>query len=94
MISLSESLFVVVRDDLRKNGVPGTVRPAEAKGSADLYERGAGTIRDLISVLPHSLLTALHTADEPADMIREFGVLFDPPIGSRFRFSFEKDIPL
>lgn len=77
-LALSESLFVVVRDDLRKDGVPGTVRLAEAKGAADLDERDAGTIRDMVSVLPHPLLTALHTADEPADMIREFGVLFDP----------------
>jgi hypothetical protein len=76
-LSSFESLYVIVEDETLRPNMPASVRLAKWKGAADVAERASGSLRSAVNVLEHPLLTGVHTADEPADFVRELGVLFD-----------------
>ena len=54
--------------------LPATVRLAGEKGSADLSQQRPGTLRSLLRQ-PSRMLSYIHVADEPADLVREVGLL-------------------
>ncbi len=56
--------------------VPGTVRLSGLKGSATLSAQRPGTLRSLLGQ-PNRVLSFIHVADEPADLVRELGLLCD-----------------
>ncbi|MDM8085102.1 nucleoside-diphosphate kinase [Cellulomonas cellasea] len=73
LLTAGPSLFVLLWcDDAR----PASSALSRAKGPADPRRRTAGQLRHDVSA-PNGLLNFVHTADEPADVIREIGVLFD-----------------
>ncbi|GAA3229501.1 hypothetical protein GCM10020256_42590 [Streptomyces thermocoprophilus] len=55
--------------------LPATVRMSTLKGSATLEAQRPGTLRSLLGQ-PNRVLSQLHVADEPADLLRELGLLF------------------
>lgn len=56
--------------------VPVSVRLSELKGSASKPNGDGARMRELLG-MPNRLLNFVHIADEPADIVRELGILFD-----------------
>ena len=56
--------------------LPATVRLTSLKGSATLEQQVRGTLRHRLGQA-NRVLSLLHVADEPADLVRELGVFFD-----------------
>ncbi|NJC74042.1 hypothetical protein HC031_30655 [Planosporangium thailandense] len=71
-----ESLVLIVR--MPADHRPATVRLSAAKGPADPERREPWQLRHRLGN-ENFLLNFVHAADEPADLVREIGVLFDAP---------------
>ena len=76
LLQIGPSLLVVVRertagDDRR----PVTVRLTDAKGPAEVAKREPAHLRSRLG-LTSAVLSFVHTADEPADVVRELGIHF------------------
>jgi nucleoside diphosphate kinase len=69
-------LAVVVRDAAQGDGVPPAVRLWGLKGPTDPARRHAGHLRTVLG-MTNRMLGFVHTSDEPADVLREHGVLLD-----------------
>jgi len=69
-------LLLLLADEAPSRGLPGTVRLAGLKGSADLSQQVPGTLRSLLDQ-PSRVLSFIHVADEPADVVRELGLLLE-----------------
>lgn len=70
-------VFMVVRDDAGDAGLPAAVRLKTLKGAAaPEARRDPASLRSVLAS-PNRLLTFVHAADEPADVVREIGVFFD-----------------
>lgn len=72
LMSMTESLLLVVR--MSEDELPATIRLTELKGPADPTQRQPGQLRHHLGNHNY-LLNFVHTTDEPADLIREIGVL-------------------
>ncbi|MDX6739312.1 AfsA-related hotdog domain-containing protein [Actinocorallia sp. A-T 12471] len=80
LASAGESLLLVAR--LPRAPIPATLRISQRKGSADPSRRERWQLRHRLDGPPSqigTLITFAHTADEPADLVREFGILLDGP---------------
>ncbi|MBA2380889.1 MAG: hypothetical protein H0V73_02150, partial [Chloroflexi bacterium] len=75
VLSKSPSLALLVRSRT-EDPLPATVRASGMKGAAIPERRAPASWRTILGS-PNRVLTFLHVADEPADLIREFGLLFD-----------------
>jgi len=73
------SILLVCRDDrMQRDAIPAAVRLQRLKGSTMPAQREPGQIR--FGLGPNNrLLNFVHAADEPADVLRELGLLFDRP---------------
>lgn len=76
MHSVSDSLMLLLRDERYDGVVPGSVRLAALKGSADPWNRGPQHLRSVLEP-PNRIINFVHVADEPADIVRETGILLD-----------------
>jgi hypothetical protein len=76
MHTAAETMLVIVRDDRYDGVVPATVRLADLKGSADPAHRGPDHLRSVLEP-PNQTINFVHVADEPADLVRETGILLD-----------------
>ncbi|WP_416959397.1 nucleoside-diphosphate kinase [Streptomyces sp. Agncl-13] len=74
-LTAGPSLLLLLRHDA-EDTLPATVRLAGLKGSADPLSRAPGTLRGALGQ-HNRVLSYVHAADEPADLIRELGVLSD-----------------
>lgn len=82
LLNASSSIAILWRD--RTAGtLPGTVRLARLKGSADPALRSAATLRGLLDT-PNRVISHVHVSDEPLDVIRELLCLCDPRSFARF----------
>ncbi|EPE94377.1 nucleoside-diphosphate kinase [Rhizobium grahamii] len=72
-------ILLICRDDrMRHDAIPAAVRLQRLKGSTMPAQREPGQIR--FELGPNNrLLNFVHAADEPADVLRELGLLFDRP---------------
>jgi len=70
--------ILLLRDDGRPRELPTSVRLKALKGAALPERRDPGSMRAALEA-PNRMLTFVHTADEPADVARELGILFDRP---------------
>jgi nucleoside diphosphate kinase len=72
LLNLSDCMLVIVRsrDPI---DVPATVRLTDLKGPAEVAKRRPDHLRWKLG-LSSAILSFLHTADEPADVVREFGI--------------------
>ncbi|MEN3304588.1 MAG: hypothetical protein V7603_790 [Micromonosporaceae bacterium] len=76
-LSAGPGLLLVLRSS-PGHELPATVRLTSRKGSASLAQQTPGTLRHRLGQA-NRVLSLLHVADEPADLIRELGILFDRP---------------
>jgi len=70
-----DSLFVVFGHPPTPDGVPASVRLRDLKGSAIPERRRSDQLRAAMGGA-NRLFTFFHATDEPADVVRELGVLF------------------
>ncbi|GGR45976.1 nucleoside-diphosphate kinase [Streptomyces netropsis] len=75
LVALGPGLLVLWADG---TGESASVRMSAVKGSNAPHRRTGPSLRDVAGA-PNRLLTMVHTADEPADVVRELGVLFPWP---------------
>lgn len=75
LLGAGPALLLVLRSG-EGHDLPATVRLSTLKGSATLSEQRPGTLRALLGQ-PNRVLSYIHVADEPADLVRELGLLFD-----------------
>ncbi len=81
LLTAGSALLLVLRSEAGY-GVPATVRLSGLKGSATPSAQRPGTLRSLLDQ-PNRVFSFVHVADEPADLLREFGLLLDPPTRRR-----------
>ncbi|MGO8600876.1 nucleoside-diphosphate kinase [Rhizobium ruizarguesonis] len=73
------SILLICRDDrMPHDAIPAAVRLQRLKGSTMPAQREPGQIRFELGP-DNRLLNFVHAADEPADVLRELGLLFDRP---------------
>ncbi|MFJ3505273.1 nucleoside-diphosphate kinase [Streptomyces sp. NPDC090135] len=71
------ALFMILYDTTGGE-IPATVRLTNLKGPSDPAGRDPGTLRSAIGQT-NKVLSYVHVADEPADMIRELGIILTRP---------------
>jgi nucleoside diphosphate kinase len=74
LLCQADSLLVLLHDDDPNDG-SASARLTKRKGPANPARRQPGQLRHALGA-PTTLLNFVHTADEPADLVRELGVLF------------------
>jgi nucleoside diphosphate kinase len=70
LLGSGPSLLVLLRDTRRTDGLPASVRLTAAKGAADPHSAHARDLRTRFGRV-NGLFNFVHTADEPADLVRE-----------------------
>lgn len=68
----------LLREKARASNLPATVRLSDLKGLADPSQRGDRHLRTALRP-PNRILNFVHIADEPADVVREMGILVERP---------------
>lgn len=76
IIGSSDSLVLLLRAEDDGTGVPPSVSLTDRKGPADPARREPGQLRARLGNFGF-LLNGVHASDEPADIIRELGILFE-----------------
>lgn len=74
MYAANDTLMLFLRDRNFDGRVPGSVRLSALKGPATGRKRSAHHLREVLRS-PHRLINFVHVADEPADIVREVGIL-------------------
>ncbi len=74
----TETMLLILRDDWHDGVVPGSVRLASLKGSANPAGRRPEHLRAVLEP-PNRVINFVHVADEPADIIREVGIFLERP---------------
>jgi Nucleoside diphosphate kinase len=75
LLSIGPALLLVVIDRSSRQLVPASVRLSALKGPAYPDRRRPHHLRSMLGAQGR-MLTFVHTADEPADVLRELGLLF------------------
>lgn len=70
------ALALVLRAD-DTGGLPAAVRISDLKGPAKPEDQPENCLRRRISQ-PHRIFSLVHSADDPADVVRELGILLTP----------------
>ncbi|GAA4789147.1 hypothetical protein [Lysobacter hankyongensis] len=70
------SLMFVLEDRSPEPGIPASVRLTSLKGNALASKRGPDDLRSRLAP-PNQVLNFVHVTDEPADLIRELGILLE-----------------
>ena len=78
IMPFGESVYVLLQQTTPTE-IPATTRLSAAKGSSLPAGRRPGQLRWIAGPAQASVLTYVHVADEPADIIREMAVFFDRP---------------
>lgn len=74
LLGSGPSLLVLLHDTRRGDGLPASVRLTAAKGAADPQAAHARDLRSRFGRV-NGLFNFVHTADEPADLVRELRLL-------------------
>ncbi len=80
LLSATDSLALILRDTAPVLGQAASVRLNTFKGSMTPANRGGDdlNLRSLVAG-PNRMMSGVHIPDEPADVVRELGILFDRP---------------
>ena len=71
------SLYLIVESAGNRSRLPCSLRITELKGQVALANRDPGTLRYAMGNPQSAFFNFVHSADEPADLVRELGLLFD-----------------
>jgi hypothetical protein len=77
-ISTPMLFFMLVDSTAGPGTVPASVRLGSLKGLADPARRNPAHLRTRLEP-PNRILNFVHVTDEPADLVREVGILWDRP---------------
>ncbi|WP_431973605.1 nucleoside-diphosphate kinase [Micromonospora haikouensis] len=80
MLAVGPALLLLLRGP--DSGVPATTALSRMKGASNPANRPPGTLRERLDQ-PNRLFALIHCADEPADLVRELGILVDSPTRRR-----------
>ncbi|MEV0455748.1 nucleoside-diphosphate kinase [Catellatospora methionotrophica] len=80
MLSVGPALLLLMHGP--DGAVPATTALSRLKGASNPAGRPPGTLRELLDQ-PNRLFALVHCADEPADLVRELGILVDSPTRRR-----------
>jgi hypothetical protein len=72
------SIYVLLRDASRRVSAPATVHLTHLKGPTLIRKRQPGHLRSITGPKLANLISYLHIADDPADLIRDMALLFNP----------------
>jgi nucleoside diphosphate kinase len=75
--AISPSLYLIVEAAGNGSRLPCSLRVTELKGQVALDQRDERTIRYAMGEPQSAFFNFVHTADEPSDLVRELGLLFD-----------------
>ncbi|MCO8304683.1 nucleoside-diphosphate kinase [Streptomyces sp. RKCA744] len=78
-----DALYVLLREDRAPSAVPAATRLSSMKGPSRPEDRGPADLRTIAGPAQASVLTYVHVADEPADVVRDLGIFFDRPERNR-----------
>ncbi|MEV0455759.1 nucleoside-diphosphate kinase [Catellatospora methionotrophica] len=70
--------------------LPASVALCTLKGPADPAHRQPDTLRSLLDQ-PNLMFSLVHCADEPADLVRELGIMFDSPARQELIGALDRD---
>lgn len=76
LLTASPSLMVLLWDERPREACPASVRLGALKGPSDPQLRRPGQLRHELGVVT-ALFNFVHTSDEPADVVRDLGLLLD-----------------
>ncbi|MCO4313302.1 nucleoside-diphosphate kinase [Pectobacterium versatile] len=72
---LGDALVLFFEDTSREISMPASARLHKLKGASEERLRTAESLRSIIKI-PNGVIRFFHIPDEPADIIREIGILF------------------
>jgi hypothetical protein len=78
LAAASPWLVVLLVEEGGSGQVPASIRLSELKGVADFRVRNEVGLRSELEA-PNGLMSFVHTPDEPADVVRDLGILMDRP---------------
>ncbi len=78
LLSAGDALCVILRDSGPSTASAASVRAGRLKGSMTPAQRRTGELRAIVGG-PNRMLSGVHMPDEPADVVRELGILCDGP---------------
>ena len=90
LVMVGTCLLLLIHDE-QAGELPATVRLASLKGSADLSKQLPGTLRARLGQ-PNRILSHIHVADEPADLVRELSLLLEPEEREHALRSFKRGV--
>ncbi len=70
------SVYILLQDQTVRNSAPATVHLTHLKGTAIVKNRRPWHLRTVTGPLVTNILSYVHVSDDPADVVREIGVLF------------------
>jgi hypothetical protein len=70
------TVMFVLEDRTPESGIPASVRLTSLKGNALASKRSPDDLRSRLSP-PNQVLNFVHVTDEPADIVRELGILLE-----------------
>jgi nucleoside diphosphate kinase len=73
----SASLYLIVESVGNGSRLPCSLQVTELKGQAEVAKRYAGNLRYAMGDPQSAFFNFVHTADEPSDLVRELGLLFN-----------------
>lgn len=76
LYSLGDTLFTIFEDTSSDLIMPASARLNQLKGASEERLRSQESLRSIIKI-PNGVIRLFHISDEPADIIREIGILFD-----------------
>lgn len=79
LMELAPSVYLLVRATQPSAALPTALRLTDFKGEAVPGARTAGALRAMLGAPQTAMFNYVHTADEPADVVRELGLLFAAP---------------
>jgi hypothetical protein len=83
-------LALLLRDESgARTSAPATVRLAGLKGPADVSRQTTGCLRRVLGQ-PNRVLSFVHVADEPADVLRELAILCEEPERRRLFAAYDR----
>lgn len=76
LFGLMPAVLIMLVRRSKKSSIPAAVELSLMKGSTTPQKRRSSDLRSVLNI-PNRILSFFHTSDEPADLIRELGILLE-----------------
>lgn len=75
LYTIGDALMVILWDSSAELEVPASARLHQLKGASEKHKRSNDSLRTRLDA-PNGVIRFIHVPDEPADIVREFGIIF------------------